>query len=490
MTTVKLGARRDGALTAIEIRSLTDLGAYGSWLPSVTAPALLMYRCANARAENTGVYTNTGTFGPFRAPGFVEGTFALESAIDELAAALDIDPLALRRKNLPDRDQVSGRAFSNFPIEQCYARGAERIGWTWQGHRIAGEKPEPDTRSARFRRGMGMAGQHWGGGGGPPAYATVELNPDGTATLRTGTQDLGTGTKTVLTQVCAEELGLPLAAIRTLLGDTGSAQYAPISGGSMTVPSMAPAVRAAARNARLQLLDVAAQLFDTTADALEVRGGAIFQGAVRRSSVRELMQKLGGAMLSGIGSRGRNPDGHSIVTSGAQFAEVEVDTLTGRVRVLRLVAAHDCGRIINPLTFRSQIEGGVIQGIGYALTERRLLDGASGLQLNANLGDYKLPTIADTPQIDVLRIDIPDLGGQPDRREGRGRAADHPHGRCHRERRCGCDRRAHPRAADHAGEGAGGPTRRRCCCLSCSSPSPLCCQFFARRAKTDNARRL
>jgi xanthine dehydrogenase YagR molybdenum-binding subunit len=412
ITHVKLGARRDGSLTAIELRCLTDLGAYGAWLPDVPAPALLMYRCANARAENLGVFTNTGTFEAFRAPGFVEGTFAIESAIDELAAALGMDPIELRRTNIPDRDQVGGSAFSNYPVETCYAQGAERIGWSvWQP--TANDSP-------RFRRGLGMAGQIWGGGGGPPAYATVELNSDGTATLRTGTQDLGTGTKTALAQVCAEELGLPLAAIRTVLGDSGAGPYAPISGGSMTVPSMAPAVRAAARNARLQLIDIAAQLFEVAPDALEVRGGAIYSGEAPLSSVRELAQKLGDAMISGSGSRGPNPEGVRIVTSGAQFVEVEVDTFTGRVRVVRVVAAHDCGRIVNPLTFRSQIEGGIIQGLGYALTERRMIDSTAGLALNANLADYKLPTSADVPPIEVLRIDIPDLAANPTGAKGAG----------------------------------------------------------------------
>jgi len=419
--TIKLGAKRDGTLTAVEIHGLTDLGAYGAWLPDLDLPALLLYRCPNARAETTGVYTNTGTFAAFRAPGFVEGTFAIESAMDELAAALGMDPLALRRKNIPDHHQLSSKAFSNYPIEVCYAQGAQRIGWkdrakkaTVPSSAVLGSSPQ------RFRRGIGMANQIWGGGGGPPAYATVELNSDGTVTLRTGTQDIGTGTKTILTQVCAEELGLPLAAVRTLLGDTGAAPYAPISGGSMTVASMAPAVRAAARNARQQLLDVAAQLFDTTADTLEIHGGVIYQAAAPLASVRELMQKLGDAMISGTGSRGPNPDDARIVTSGAQFAEVEVDTLTGRVRVLRVVAAHDCGRIMNPLTFRSQIEGGIIQGIGYALTERRVIDHRLGQPLNANLGDYQLPTIADVPEIDVLRIDIPDLVANPTGAKGAG----------------------------------------------------------------------
>lgn len=409
--TVRLGARADGTLTAMALRCLGDLGAYGVWLPAFGAPGPQMYRCPNVRVENAGAFTHTGSFDSFRAPGYVEGTFAVESAMDELAAALGIDPLELRRRNIPAGDQGSGRPFSSYPIAQCYTLGAARIGWP--GARGA-------QRAGRYRRGVGVANQIWGGGGGPPAYASVELNSDGTATLRTGSQDIGTGTRTVLAQVCAEELGLPLSAVRTVLGDSAAGPFAPISGGSKTVPSLAPAVRAAARDARLQLLDVAAQIFEVAAEPLEVQGGTIFNGDVPLTTVRELAERLGDAMIIGRGSRAPNPAEVAVVTSGAQFAEVEVDTLTGQVRVLRVVAAHDCGRILNPLTYRSQIEGGIVQGLGYALCEERLIDHSAGLVLNANLGDYKLPTVADLPAIEVVPLAIPDLAANPTGAKGAG----------------------------------------------------------------------
>ena len=410
---VRLGAKNDGTLTAMDLHCLADVGAYGPWLPFFAGPALMSYRCPNARSETLGLYTNTGSFMAFRAPGFVEGTFAIESAIDELAMALKMDSLALRRQNIPDHDQTNGSAFSNYPIEECFQQGAERIEWHT---RTNGHTSSQD----RIRRGIGMSNQIWWGGGGPPAYATVEVNTDGTATLRTGTQDIGTGTKTVLTQVCAEELGLPLAAITTVLGDSGSGQYAPISGGSMTVPSMAPAVRSAARDARLQLLDIVSQMLERPVEALEIRDGQIYEGAENHGPVKNLIGKLGDVMIIGNGSRGPNPDGVTIITSGAQFVEVAVDTLTGRIQVLRVIAAHDCGRIVNPLTYRSQIEGGIIQAIGYALTEQRVMDEHSGIQLNADLGDYKIPTLADIPEIEVLRIDFPDLVANPTGAKGAG----------------------------------------------------------------------
>jgi xanthine dehydrogenase YagR molybdenum-binding subunit len=406
---ITIGARRDGTLTAIQYRTTSDLGATPGWLPFFAGQAMMLYRCPNVAAETTGILTNNGAFDAFRAPGFVEGAFAFESALDELAVALGLDPIELRRRNLPDIDQTNGHKFSSFPMEECWRRGSAAIGW-----------PSTGAGSGTRRQGKGVAGQIWWGGGGPPAYAQIDLNSDGTATLRTGTQDIGTGTKTVLTQVAAEELGFPMAAIRTTVGDTGSAPYAPVSGGSMTVPSMAPAVRSAAQDARRQLVSLAAQMLDVPEGELEVRGGSFYHRDVQKATVREMLGKLGDTMISGKGSRGPNPSDYSIITSGAQFAEVEVDTVTGRVRVLRVVAAHDVGREINPLTLRSQIEGGITQALGFSITENRVIDHRSGLVLNPDLEGYKLPTIADMPVIDTLRIDIPDLNANPTGAKGAG----------------------------------------------------------------------
>jgi xanthine dehydrogenase YagR molybdenum-binding subunit len=409
--TIKLGAKRDGTLVALDYRTTSDLGATPSWLPFFPGQAMMLYRIPNVYGENTGYITNNGSFDAFRAPGFVEGAFGIESALDELAAELGLDPIELRKRNWPEKDQDEGKAFSSFPINVCFDRGAAAIGWS---DRNRAEKV------GRRRSGVGVAGQIWWGGGGPPAYAQIDLNNDGTATLRTGTQDLGTGTKTVLTQVAAEELGVPLGAVRTQLGDTGSAPYAPVSGGSMTVPSMAPAVRSAAQDARRQLLSLAAQMLDLPEETLEVRGGAIYQRDEQKSTIKEILGKLGSVMITGKGSRGPNPDNMSVITSGCQFAEVEVDTVTGRVRVVRVVAAHDVGREINPLTLRSQIEGGITQALGFGVTEDRIVDARYGQVLNADLEGYKLPTIADMPVIDVLRIDIPDLNANPTGAKGAG----------------------------------------------------------------------
>jgi xanthine dehydrogenase YagR molybdenum-binding subunit len=251
-----------------------------------------------------------------------------------------------------------------------------------------------------------MASQLWGGSGWPPAYATVHLNPDGTAVLRCGTQDIGTGTRTVLAQIVAEELGLELDAVRVELGDTNS-QYAPISAGSLTVASVGPAVRLAARDARLQLLDAASGLLEVGPTELRVERGAIVSKG-RRTPLGEVLGQVDNYTVIGKGARFPNPEGVALKTFGAHFAQVEVDVRTGEVFVEHVVAVHDIGRVINPLTAASQVEGGVIQGLGFVLSEERIVDRPTGRVLNGNLESYKVPTIRDVPRITVRFIDDPD----------------------------------------------------------------------------------
>ena len=401
--TIRMGARRDGTLTAIDLKVVSELGCHGNWVPSIAGPYTMMYACPNLHAETIGALTHAGPFAAFRAPGFVEGTVGLEAGMDALARELEMDPLELRRRNIPTLDQSEDKPFSSFPIAECYRRGAEAIGWSNRSTDGAGRG------SGRFRRGLGMASQIWWGGGGPPAYAEMQLNSDGTATVVTGVQDLGTGARTIMAQVAAEEAGLPLDQVNVTIGDTLGAPYGPGSGGSITTGSMTPAVRQAASDLRGQICSLAAQMKEIPEAEIEVRGGTVYRQDDPVISVKDLMETFGDVMLTGRGSRGPNPDDVSVITSGAQFAEVEVDTVTGRVRVVKIVAAHDCGRIINPQTYTSQIEGGVVQGLGFALTEDRVIDHQAGRVLNPNLEWYKAPTIADTPEIVNLLIDIPDV---------------------------------------------------------------------------------
>ncbi len=400
---IRMGAKRDGRLTAIQVDIIGEVGATGGEVWGIDGPYKMMYACPNVRSESIGTPTNVGPSAAFRAPGFMEGTVGLEIAMDALANQLRMDPLDFRRRNIPDRDQLEDKPFSSFPIEECYRRAAEAIGW--RAHRLGRPAVAPQ---GRYRRGMGMGSQIWWGAGGPPAYAEMQLNGDGTAVVITGIQDLGTGARTICAQVAAEEFGLPLERIGVIVGDTVGAPCGPGSGGSVTTGSITPAVRQAAKDLRDQVCSLVAQMNDIPEAEIEVRGGMIYRRDDAVISVEKLMESLGDVMLTGKGSRGPNADDVSVITSGVQFAEVEVDSVTGRVRVLKIVAAHDCGRIVNPQTFTSQIEGGIIQGMGLALIEDRVIDDRLGTVMNPNLEWYKLPTSADVPEIVNVLIDIPD----------------------------------------------------------------------------------
>jgi len=393
---VTLGAKRDGTLTAIHLVADVPLGISG-WEGGPGQFYHEMYACPNVRTEETFAYVNTSGMQAFRGPGYTEGAFGLESAMNALARELHMDPIALRVKNFAERDPRKNRPYTGNRLLECYEEGARRFGWKTVNR-------EPSTVN-RKRRGVGLASQVWPTGGGPPAYALVRINSDATVEVLTGTQDLGTGARTVLAQIAAEALGAKLEHVRMIIGDTQSLPYTGNSWGSMTTASVGPAVRMAAEDARHQLVEAAATMLAATPDALEVRDSRlIVRDTDRTMTFAEVTGQLGDVMIIGKGSRGPNPPDVAIMTFGAQFAEVEVDVETGIVRVLRIVAVHDAGRIINPLLAESQLEGGILQGLGYALFEERVLDRTLGRQLNANLHDYKIPTMADVPVIEAFFV--------------------------------------------------------------------------------------
>ncbi len=400
---LKIGAKKDGTLVAIDLVAYVTVGAYAAWGAGPGGSAREMYECKNVRTREFAVFTNTGPFAAFRAPGQVEGTFALEVLMDELAEKLNMDPLELRFKNYARRLPKSGLPYSSNGLLDAYQEGARAIGW---------ERRKKLKSDGPIRRGIGMASQIWGGAGGPPAYAQVKIHPDASATVITGTQDIGTGTKTILAQITAEELGLPLEKIRVEIGDTQWGLYSTPSWGSMTAATVGPAAREAAADAKEQLLKLAAQFLHAPRSSLALKDG-IMRGAKRgrrfSKPLAEILGELGDIMIVGHGSRAPNPEGIAIRTFGAQFAEVQVDTETGTVRVVKIVASHDCGRILNPLTTSSQIEGGVIQGLGYALMEQRFVDEHTGAVVNPNLEGYYIPTMMDVPEIEVRMIDRADV---------------------------------------------------------------------------------
>lgn len=399
--------RKDGTLLALKLVCYANVGAYGFGGMPIAGPVQEMYRCANVYTESYSLYTNLGRDSAFRAPGFVEGNFALESLMDMMAEKVKMDPLEFRKKNYAERHPTNNQPYSSKGLRQAYERGAEVIGWH---SRAWADRPRVDAQNPEIRRGYGMASQIWGGGGGPPAHAVIKINSDGTADVITGTQDIGTGTKTILSQVAAEALGFRLEDVRVHIGDTSLGLYAPLSAGSMTVPSMTTAVQMAAMDARKQLIAIAAEVMRVRASGLELKGSVISQRrGKKRVTVSELMSELSDYMVVGRGVRGPNDNSYAVNTFGCQFAEVEVDTATGQVRVLRLVAVHESGRVINPMTITSQLYGGVTQGMGFGMMEHRVVDHRSGIVLNPNLTDYKIPTALDIPlEIVGEMIDIPD----------------------------------------------------------------------------------
>jgi xanthine dehydrogenase YagR molybdenum-binding subunit len=358
---VKLGARRDGTLTAIEVQALIQVGAYqpGGEDSDVIGTYQTLYRCPNLRAEQVPVYSNTGPAVAFRAPGHAEANFALESAMDELARALRMDPIELRLRNYATEDQSEGKPYTSADsLRRCYEAVAEHFK---TGVRAQPGKPGSDP----IRRGLGFAAHDWAGGAGwPPGEVRVEMNPDGSARILTGTQDIGTGTRTALCQIAAEALGLPAERISIELGDTASGLHSVTSAGSATLATLGPAVRRAAA-------------------AAKERG-------------------------SGYAEREENRDDKSIRTCGAQCVEVEVDTHSGEVRVLRVAASHDCGRIVNARLVDSQVIGAITQALGYALSEERIVDRARGIVLNPNLEEYKVQTAADLPEFVSAMQSMPD----------------------------------------------------------------------------------
>ncbi len=400
---IKLGARRDGTLTAMDLHCVVPVGSYGD-ASVVDGPVRSLYRCPNVHTELFAVRTNEGPARAFRAPGYTEGTFALESAMDMLADRLGIDPLELRLRNYADQDPATGHDYSQKKLHEAYQLAAEKAGWA--ALRAQGTQASQNAPLASRKRGIGMATQIWGGGGGPPAHAVVKLNPDGSADVITGVQDIGTGTRTGLAQIAAEALGLPVASVRVSVGDTRDAPYGPTSGGSQTLSSAGPAVRSAALDVREQLLDVASLQLQLPQERLDVKEGLVYDTASpeQRKSVAELLGALDNLMLVGVGSRGPNPEGYSIRTFGAQFAEVEVDQETGRVRVLKIVAVHDFGRVINPMLVNSQMLGGIIQAVGYAIMEEQVTDKGTGRPLNPDLEEYLIPTSLDVPEIDATSL--------------------------------------------------------------------------------------
>ncbi|MDQ0989171.1 xanthine dehydrogenase family protein molybdopterin-binding subunit [Streptomyces sp. V3I7] len=377
---VRLGADRDGNLTAIRHDGTAETSRYEQYAENLLGSTRFLYRCPNVATRYRLAGMNVNTPCSMRAPGEDSGIFALESALDELAEALGMDPVELRLRNDTDRDMDRDLPFSSRTLRQCLIAGAERFGWHKRDPRI-GSMHDAEGRLI----GYGCSSATY-----PvynfPAHARAVLHPDGTALVTSATSDMGPGTYTSMTQVAAETLGLTLDRVRFELGDANMPK-APPHGGSATMGAVGSAVYAACAEARRRALDEAGET-GSHADLVDVMG------------------RLGHAVEAESDYRpGPQNNQYSMHTYGAVFAEVSVDPELGLVRVPRVVSAIGGGRIVNPKTARSQALGGVVMGIGMALLEHTVLDHRDGHVVNATLADYLVPVNADIRELDPFFVE-------------------------------------------------------------------------------------
>jgi len=406
--TIALGADASGKLLSIEHENLTDASMVDDFIERCGVITSFLYDCPNVSVKNTGSRINVATPTPMRAPGESPGLFALECALDELAWQLAIDPVELRLRNYAETDPEKGLPYSGKHLRECYQVGMERFGWKRR-------QPVPRShRDGRFLVGWGMATATYPGYRSPGA-AKVTILDDGSVIVASATQDIGTGTYTTMTQVAAEVLGVPSSRVHVELGDS-ELPPAPVSGGSMTTASVTPAVKAAAEDLLNKLKGCAIEDPASPLHASEVEEVTAAHGSLHAPGKASISYTsvLSSARLPRLEAEASVSPGleiwkYAMHSFGAQFSEVRVDSETGEVRVSRHCAVLDVGRIINPKTARSQVLGGITQGIGMALLEHTVYDHLHGRVVTNNLADYAVPVNADVRQIDVTFLGHPDF---------------------------------------------------------------------------------
>jgi len=410
---IQLAADSAGKLTAIQHDYANHTSIADEYDEGCGEATGLLYSCPNVLVTSSMVRRNVGTPTSMRGPGAVPGLFALESALDELAVKLKIDPVKLRQLNEPQLDESENKPFSSRHLQECLSVGAEKFGWARRNPVVGSMK-----NSSGQTLGWGVAACSWGAMS-CDAEATVELRSNGTARVATGSQDVGTGTYTILAQLVSHETGIPVDRVEVVLGDS-SLPPGPISGGSWATASLTPAVLDAARGATQSVLSVATQTEGSPFNGKKSDDLEFVDGTVRlkgqTSPALPIAQVLTLARVQSVNSTGKSkgilgdPNGKlSFHSFGAQFAEVTWEPEIARLRVSRVVTVIDAGRMINPRAARNQIEGAVVMGIGMALLEATEYDARTGSPINSNLADYIVAVHADCPEIDVTFLDYPDF---------------------------------------------------------------------------------
>ena len=421
--TVRASASKDGRLTSL-ISDSNKLGGLSggsyAWLPYI-------YSAENYTTTQRSVHTNTDGNRAFRAPGHPQASFAMEGALDELAYQLGLDPVAMRLTNLPVEDNADYAVW-----HKHLKRVADEIGWNEHPHRTT-----PGSAKYSFEReeaiGIGFGLSVWGGGGGPGNQVEVSVDRTGTLLASVGTQDIGTGARTLVAMIVAEELQRELDDVQARIGSTKYGM-GNVSGGSVTSACLAPAVKDAAAKMRVELLAKAAAAINVDAAELAFYAGgsvATNDGSVALSW-KELCALLGATGLTTHGTWQRDLQASGV--HGAQAVKVAVDLLTGRVRVLKMICMQDAGLILNALTAQSQIQGALVQSLSYALFEERLIDADLGARLNPNFESYKIANSTVIPEMQVIFDDDDDRGvigiGEPPAIPGAAAIANAVHNAC------------------------------------------------------------
>ena len=406
--TMRIGADGDGVLTAIEHHAKTVSSTFDDFFEPAADASHTLYASPAIATSHEAVRIDTGTPLFMRAPGEATGSIVLESAIDEMASACGMDPLAFRLKNYAEVEPISGKPFSSKALRECYARGAERFGWS---RRVLAPRAMRDE--AGFLVGWGMGTATF------PALmfqaeARAVVRRDGSGLMETGAHEMGQGAWTALGQIAADGLGLDLEQMEFRSG-TSDLPDAGIAGGSSHTATAGMAIHNAgaaviAKLADLATMDERSPLFGAGNAGVVARGGLLFRrdDETRSESYADILGRAGLAEIEARGNGAADPAAQSIYAMhahGAVFAEVKVDPDLGQIHVTRLVGAFAAGRVINPRLVRSQLFGGMIWGVSFALHEQAVMDRRSGRTLNADLAEYHVPVNADVPSLDVLTID-------------------------------------------------------------------------------------
>lgn len=410
---VRLSSTVEGKLTSLQHDYLNHTSILDDYKENCGEATAYLYDTPNLRITSGLARRNVGTPTSMRGPGAVPGLFATESAMDELAIKLAMDPMELRLLNEPEKDESNGLPFSSRHLSECLTLGARKFGWSQRTPQVGSMKKDGLTL------GWGMASCSWIAERAP-AEATVDIRSDGTARVSCGTQDIGTGTYTILAQIVGEKTGLPLEKIDVVLGDT-ALPPGPISGGSWATASVIPAVSEAAQKAIRLVLAAATKDKESPfaghePDALNFENGRVYlkeNGRETGVAFQDILKQSNINVASGRGKSGGTLDStaprkYSTHSFGAHFAEVTWQPEIARLRVNRVVTVIDAGRILNGRPARNQIEGSVVMGVGMAFFEKTTYDQRHGTPTNSNLADYIVATHADAPEIDVTFLDYPD----------------------------------------------------------------------------------